>query len=675
MNLITGSIAWLTMLPLAAQDITTSPHILPGPAHTLLMVEDLLSASIESGKGNRSASAEQVAVFRADGSSSEFKKIGVAAFPASAAEMERKLGKPLSAQLIAQLKVGDAESAYRLLQRQPAHILGPLLFSPDVLETLGIIFVDRTRDPTVASRYRIEHAGPNGETLRRATAYTDGILPDYSGRYAVKEYLVSDSTASVSWHSVAPLANQLPIFANVYRRMGQAGSFELVERVFVAASEVSDSSWVHFSETLPQARHLAYYMQLEDFAGNRGPASDTLYAIAFDVAQLSGIANLQVTDTSGGLLLTWDPLPRQAMYSAIQILKSRQLGADYITIDTISAWETAYLDEAVIPASSYYYKLRPLLYNLAGAEPLNFAEANGHKSTSEDSPLPVPPRDVSAELTRDGVKVSWQHGDELNLFGYYVLRGPSAANLEVISQPVQDTVFIDSLFSPGFSGQLHYAIQVVDLSQRISDTSDVVSVAISQPVVLTAPGGLQARRYVERVALQWENTMLRDDAVEGFAIYRRTTDSDTFEPLLSNPLRLPFFSDTTATPNKAFEYAVTSVDSWGNQSILSPTVIVEKDQTVPLSPPIDISLRNLSAGIEVSWPKPVDGPNRTYAVYRKQPGEEKFIKMGDVVQSASFMDIHVAPGTLYEYAVRVLIGSSESDLSIAKSVRRRQMTP
>lgn len=654
-----------------AQERSTSPHILPGPARTVVMVHSLFSPEGGDFLMEFPTPEEQFAVFRADAGASEFQNVGVAHFPTSPGDMQRKLGEALTGDLLAQLNVSDVKAAYLVLQQHSVDTLGVLLFSPEVLEALGILFVDRSRNPEVASRYRVDRVDANGNTLNSETASVSGALPNYPGRYVVHEYLVSDSLASVSWTSNSSIVDGLPLFANVYRRNGQSGAFEPIKRLFVTGDDTSEGSWINFHETLPPAQHLAYYVQLEDFAGNTGLPSDTLYAIAFDRAQLSGITNLQVADTTEGLLLTWEPLPKQAVYSAIQILKSRELGADYVVVDTISAWETHYLDESVIPASSYYYKVRPLLYNLAGADALQFAEANGHKSMPESSLPPAAPRDVHAILTDEGVKISWQHGDELNLFGYYVLRGPSTANLEVVSQPVQDTVYIDSLFSPGFSGQLHYALQVADLSQQVSDTSEVVSVTIIQPVVLAAPGGLQARRTLDGVSLQWENAMLRDDLIAGFVVYRRKAAAETYDLLPGMPLRLPFFTDSNAITTDTYEYAVTSIDSWGNQSIFSPTALLERDLSATLSPPLELNLRNLSAGIEIGWPAPLLTQESQYVIFRKASGQAEFTKIGNVPSNTSYLDRDVKPGTLYEYAVAVASGDNLGETSDTKAIRRQ----
>ncbi|MDR7131806.1 hypothetical protein J2X69_004171 [Algoriphagus sp. 4150] len=654
-----------------AQQIHHSPHIIPGPERTVLLVQAIAFEHNPAQLEQFLKPGERLDIFRADGNSTEFKKIGSTQFPASAAELEKKLGDEFTSLLLDQLNVNSVKEAYSVLLQSTPDILGMALLAPEIMEVFGMMYTDRDREPTVSSHYRVDYISGSGESTQSTIVEVESKLPLPDMRFLVENFLVSDSAASINWYSRQEQYSELPLFATIYRRTGVSGEFDPVKQLYVMQDDLSDSSRVHFNEEIPSGSHLAYYLRVEDFAGNMGPASDTLYTLSVDISQLEGISNLQVADTTGGLLLTWDPLPRQAVYNAIQILKSRELGADYVVVDTIASTEISYLDGAVIPASSYYYKVRPLIYNLPGSDPLVYAEANGHKSMSDTDPLPVTPQNIQASVTPEGIRVSWQQGDELNLFGYYVLRGTSAANLGVISQPIQDTVFVDSLFAPGFSGQLHYAVQVVDLSQNVSDTSALASVTITQPVILTPVGGIQSRRTVDGVVLQWEDVLQRDNIVEGYFLYRRIEGEENYRILNTSMLRLPFYTDSTASPSSSYEYAVTSVDSWGNQSILSPISSIDYDIAGTLLPPRELYLRNMTKGIEISWPEVLEDPAIQYVIYRKSTGQERFEKIATTLASNVYLDEAVQQDRLYEYSISATAGENEGNLSVAKAIRRQ----
>ncbi len=658
-----------------AQQPSGGLFALPGPERTLLYVQGLL-AQAQPGGGDVSflREGERFTIHRADGDSDNFRQIGEVTFPTSGAELKKRLDPVLLTDMMNQLHVKSPEEARDLLLRTGPDTLGLLVLVPEIQQAIGFTYIDERRDPKIASRYRVEHEKPGlGAASLQETISVSDTLPDYPGKFELKAYQVLDSAVAGTWHCESLANDGLPLFATIYRRDSHHGIFQAIDQQLVLTDDRVAGAEVVFSEQIEPGNHLAYYIQLEDLAGNKGIVSDTLFAFGFAYSRIAGISNLQVRDTLQGLRLTWDPLPREAVYSGIQVLKSRELGADYVVVDTIPATDTQYFDRQVIPASSYYYKVRPLTYDFSGSQPVAFAEANGY-TAADSTARPAAPADLRAIPIVGGIQLSWQHGDELDLFGYYVLRGTSSKNLEIISHPVQDTVFIDSLVAPGFSGQLHYALQVVNLSQQYSDTSHVVSIAMAQPVVLTPPGGIQARRVVDGVTLRWDHVMERDDQVTGYVLYRRAVGDEFYEPVGgAASLRLPFHTDSSASAVTAYEYAVTSIDAWGNQSILSPVSPVDADRSNGLAPPPQLYLRNLSAGIEIAWPVPVVGDAQSYLVYRRDAGQPEFKLIGKADPTGVYMDKDVKPDVLYEYTVGVSADSQStgSDQVVSGSIRRQ----
>lgn len=653
-----------------AQERDVSPYVLAGPESTLLLVPGILSTDGTGGFGEFLPLGERIAIFRTDGNATDFKKVGELTFPASAKELGKRLGDAYLTEVLNQLGVRDIDAAYETLTRSTPDTLGLTLLSPELLEVFGLAFSDRSRSPEIPSVYRLDHLDGQSKVIRTAVAGVSGQLPTYAHHFHLRDYQVTDSLVTAVWSTGDALPDAFPVQANVFRREGPLGAFQQVGRRLVASEETSDSSRIYFNERVNPGSTYAYYVQVEDVVGNLGVASDTLYALTVDPSKIARISNLNVTDTLGGLLLKWDALPRQAVYGGVQILKSRQVGSDYVELDTIPATEVSYLDTRVIGATSYYYKVRPLILNLPNGAPLSFAETSGYKKGVDSLP-PAAPRAVRATVTDRGVQISWQPGDELDLFGYYVLRGTSAANMEVISAPVQDTLFVDTTFFAQRAGQLHYALQAINLHQSVSDTSEVASVVLRQPVVLMAPGGIQVRRTVDGALLQWDNPMQRDDQVVGFVLYRRQSGEKEYRVISSDLLTLPFFTDSTALGTVDYEYAVASVDAWGNLSILSANAVLKADVGGRSVLPMQLYLRNLTSGIEIGWPILVEATGQHYILYRKQAGQSEFSKIGTVDAAGVFLDKEVKPDILYEYVVGIESAAGEVNRGLPQSIRRQ----
>src|SRR3546814_17622871 len=73
-----------------------------------------------------------------------------------------------------------------------------------------------------------------------------------------------------------------------------------------------------------------------------------------------------------------------------------------------------------------------------------------------------------------------------------------------------------------------------------------------------------------------------------------------------------------------------SIDAWGSQSILAPYASTAADRAAYMHPPERISLRNLQAGIEVSWATPHDAGTRRYVIYRSTLKRDDLEKVATV---------------------------------------------
>src|SRR5690606_31635972 len=247
--------------------------------------------------------------------------------------------------------------------------------------------------------------------------------------------------------------------------------------------------------------------------------------IASSMNDMAVLQHVMVRDTLGGMLLTWDKLPEDLRYTGIRISKSHSAMQNYVVADTVPPSAISWMDRNVIGGTVYYYRIEPLLYDLPNKPSPSQVLVNGEKKL--DSEKMIAPQGLKAQLTTGrNIRLSWTTGGNLNLFGYYVLRGTSRQNLEVISPPVQDTVYIDSLknLSPG--NTYLYALATRDLNMKWSYTSETVSVVCAINQMVTAPAGISARYTEHGVRLVWNDISLADEKVIGYIIYRRKKEDE-----------------------------------------------------------------------------------------------------------------------------------------------------
>lgn len=642
-----------------------SNWIFPGPKKTIVLAAAAFSS--EGVSGRTVNPTERIMIERADNGSKKFKKLAEISFPASSSEFEKRLGGYIT-DVCNQLKCKNVQQAYDILLKYETDTLGLLLIATEVQEAMGLSFVDYERDPQKVSTYRVSNQG-RGLVV---TADVKAVLPRYDDKYKLQTLVVSDSAVTLGWYSQSKMKEQnMPFIASIYKQIGYKGVFQEHKRQLVLNNDLSDSTFVLFSEEVLPGENLGYFVQIEDFAGNIGRPSDTAHVITVSRQSIKPILRLDAQDTLGGVLLTWDAIPDESLYSGIQILKSRNADSDFVVLDTVPILDTTYLDLRVLQSSSYFYRIRPLLYNLPSSDPMNFAETSGFVGL-RDTQRPQRPLDVQIRPVDRGIFVTWQQGEELNLFGYYVLRGTSDNDMEVISAPIQDLNYIDTAIFPGYSGQLHYAVQAISLNQQVSEISEIASLAVRQPVNLNPPGGLQSRRSDIGIVLEWEDVMRRDSRVEGYMLYRKIKNDHNFVPLFKELYNLPFFNDSTALIDESYIYAVASLDSWGNQSILSTTSEIQGELQQVLVLPQELYLRNLQAGIEIFWPESAYKASEHYVIYRRNANQKTAQKIGITTPDVPFIDKNVLGNEMYEYTIRTVNASGEAKAEISQTIRRNE---
>jgi len=650
-----------------SQEIETK-MLLPGPDGVVMAIGGLFNYKLENKNNNFPTPNEIITIYKSNVKGKKNQKIATISFPASASEMEKKMSPELKTDVLNQLKTDNMQNAYEVIRNYGRDTLGLLIISPELQKILGMLYTDTTWKPGDQVTYHFDRTNELGTQQNLYSESLDGSLPEYSTKFKLSRYNIFEDNVTGEWEAEIVEKEEIPMFAQLYSRKNNEENFTLNTRIFTSQKSTKIAS-VYHSEDMEPNGNLAWYIRTIDAAGNLGKPSDTLYAINFNKNKIAPIENLKVTDTLNSLLVTWKPLPRKAYYTAIQILKSRKLGEDYVVLDTIAPTKSSFMDKQVIPGSSYFYKVRPLLFDLPGVEPMVFTEVSGYKEVNEEL-LPSTPQGLQA-VNKDGkIELSWLPNPELNIFGYYVLRGTSLNNMKVIDGPIKRHHYTDSTFSKSYSGQYTYALQVLNNGQKMSDTSAAVSVSIRQATILLSPGGVHARRVPEGISLEWENTRIKDNSIIGYILYRREKGEEQYQLLSNKPISLPAYVDSNTLPEKIYEYAVSSIDTWGNQSILSPFVGISANSDDFLKPPSSISLRNLQSGIEVSWAKPYDVSTREYVIYRTTIKNNKFEKIATVNPSTPYVDKSVQGNTLYKYAVSVKGNNTEGLKSTEQLIRR-----
>lgn len=646
------------------------PNLIPGPKGVVIFGEHLGYFTKKGDEVVLPSPNEKVNIYKSDQGKDKYSRIGEFKFPESAEEFEEELSLKNRKGLLQYFKVNDISTVYNLIRKHGIDTLGLGYMLPEVRKALGVLFVDPSWEKGDKVDYKFEKLKADGQEELVEIISINGDYQKYSHQFKIKDHWTTDTIAGVTFAASNSSEKSVPVYGELMSYDSSKNKFIKSDTTFVVRHD-KDSISAFFNKKVKPMEQIILYMKTLDLAGNYGPSSDTLYTMNVNKSKIAGMKNLKVTDTIDGLLMQWEQLPKTKVYSGIQILKSRQLGSDYVPLDTLATSATSYMDNKVIPGSNYYYKIRPILIPLPDIKPLVFTEIMGYKSFPENE-TPETPQGLKAASGKKGVKLSWKPNPELNLHGYYILRGTTKRNLKLVSGPIKDYTYTDTTMSKGYTGQYTYAIQVMDAAQNFSDTSSVASIFVKSPRKITSPGGINARRSNDQVNIEWENTRIKDNLIMGYMLYRKEKGDEKYQVLNKEPIKLPSFTDSETDPLKSYKYVVSSIDSWGNQSAVSTTVEISPDIKGQLKPPLRFSLRNLNDGIKISWVEPRNINDKTYIIYRKTANENSYKKIGEVNPAdTKFIDKRTSKGELYQYVISTAKKDLEGKKGKSEIIKRR----
>ncbi|RYY61916.1 MAG: hypothetical protein EOO05_04730 [Chitinophagaceae bacterium] len=636
-----------------AQNTNSKAFVHTGPAGNYILLET----------GGKQLSPEQQKLYsieRSGNGEKSFTRIAVFSPVQTYSEFQAMAGNELATDFRRFIKAKtDADVVKFFNSSHAPKDYGFYVFDINILRAMGIVYLDQM-DAGKAGGYQYQVKGPGLTTTSQSpVAFKKENLP----RGLVQKIYTTDSLVSIRW--VFPAFNSsLPVLGRIYRQEDGKGKY------FPEASKTTLNSTekgvyaMYENETRPE-QLVNYFIVPVDVFGNEGLPSDTATAISVNYKKMTGVRDIVVTDSMGGLFSKWKALPAKPYYTGIQVLRSRDARKDFVVLDSLPADATSYLDKQVLPNVTYFYKFRPLAYKLSGWDEIIATTVHGSMGSAKNPPLT--PKNISVIREGRDIRIAWDLNPELDIFAYYVLRGTSGTNMEIVSPAVMDTTWLDS--TAALSGRTNYVYGVLAMnnSQLKSATSNTAGISPARGEFIQAPAGITIRPSGSNVLLSWPDIGRNDAAIAGYILYRKKTGEKEFRPVVNELVRKPYYEDASTDRNVEYVYAVSAVDRFGYESARSPDAAYSTaERTVP---PSVIYVRKLSSAVEVSWPKANDNRIISYSVYRKTPAEKAFVKIGTALSTeALYLDKKFVPGKLNVYAVTITTAQGESGVSPEKTI-------
>lgn len=370
-----------------------------------------------------------------------------------------------------------------------------------------------------------------------------------------------------------------------------------------------------------------YALRARDRDGNTSASSAGVSATPTDLTPPAVPARPSAVAGDTVVSLSWAP-------NSETDLASYQVLRDGTAIATVTKPTTTYDDRSVTNGTTYAYTLKALdTHGNASAATTPAVSATPHDLTP-----PAVPTGLSATRGDGQVVLSWTAGSEPDLALYRVLRGGTV--VATVTAPA--TSYTDT----GLTNDTAYlyALSAVDGSGNGSPASSPeVSATPTDLTPPAAPSGVTSTAGDGVVDVAWQANTEPDLA--SYRVYRDGQLVATVGVVAPPGTTPTSYRDTGLANGTARAYAVTAVDTHGNESPTSTTGATPVDTTPP-GVASGLAAAPSDRQVALTWTASPSGDVATYRVLRDG------VEVGSVpAGTTSFTDTGLANGRAYSYTV------------------------
>ena len=344
---------------------------------------------------------------------------------------------------------------------------------------------------------------------------------------------------------------------------------------------------------------------------------------------------------SGGIQVTWQAASGAEKYNVYRKDASNTV---WRVIATVTG--TSYTDKSGTAGTKYSYTVRGVGSDGKTLSP-GFDRIGVSATMPTASTTPANVTLGAAKAVSGGIQVTWQAAS--GAAKYKVYRKDASNTVWRVIATVTGTSYTDKSGTAGT--KYSYTVRGVAADGKtLSPGFDRTGVSATMPTASTTPAKVvlvSAKADSAGILVTWQKA----NGAHAYRVYRKDAVNSKWT-VVAKSVRDTEWKDITAAKGTKYTYTVRAVADDG--VTLGGYDTVGKAATVTASPttPANVTLGTATAGkngIVVTWSYAADA--RTYRVYRKAPGDTKWVAVANV-NGKSWTDKNVTSGVKYSYTVR-----------------------
>ena len=355
-------------------------------------------------------------------------------------------------------------------------------------------------------------------------------------------------------------------------------------------------------------------------------------------------ANVTLTGAkavSNGIQVTWQAADGAAKYN---VYRKDAVNTKWKVIATVTG--TSYTDKSGTAGTKYSYTVRGVAADGKTLSP-GFDRTGVSATMPTASTTPANVTLGAAKAVSGGIQVTWQAAS--GAAKYKVYRKDAVNTKWTVIATVTGTSYTDKSAKAGVT--YSYTVRGVGSDGKtLSPGYNKTGVSATIPAASATPAKVvlvSAKADSAGILVTWQKA----NGAHAYQVYRKDAVNTKWTVIAKN-VRDTEWKDITAAKGTKYTYTVRAVADDG--VTLGGYDSAGKSTMVTASPttPANVTLGTATAGkngIVVTWSYAADA--RTYRVYRKAPGDTKWVAVANV-NGKSWTDKNVTSGVKYSYTVR-----------------------
>jgi fibronectin type 3 domain-containing protein len=546
-------------------------------------------------------------------------------------------------------KALDATNAIQTLRRiegDPGTGFALSLASLKVAKASGRLFIDTTAVEGKRCTYKVAYLDYDGKEFSSKESKVRLVekKPEPPEEMNLKS---GDGEVEIKWEypPFTGKPDDITTGFNIYRKGDNEKKIKRINDLTILRQE---GHLNRFDRDVINGVRYTYYVTALDFAGRESVPSEKAIAEPEDKTSPLIPEQIRTIREEGKITITWR-MNLELDLSHYNIFKAEEVQGEFSKLNSKPIpGDRPYYTDTAVSYKQYFYKLEAV-------------DKNGNKSKlsgaisgrCKDETPPSPPKEISCIVDKDEhtVTLRWESSIDAELLGCHVYRGEKEDELFRISKELikkDDNTYFDSGYgkkglTPGKT--YYYGVSAFDNAMNESKIKPI-SVKIPDNVPPLAPLTCYAKNIGDgTVEVQWQRSPSLD--ASSHRLYKGKEEEE-LSLVKEMGKEEATYIDKDLEKGKTYIYAVSAVDSAGNEGKKSERFSVTvRDMKFP-PVPSDVKVKVTGKGVKITWKEVTAEDLAGYNVYRSNLLTGVFKKLNkEVLRKTIFIDKNGKEGLYY----------------------------